>query len=134
MYKGEPLQSLHRGLSKAPGRGNLDRGFTLLEVMIGLAIVAGVVVTLIASLNYHLGLSSDNREILTAAIIGREKVEEIGVFGPPDEKSGDFGVDLSGFALTIKETEDKRFESSERIDLKVVWDDREVFFLLYRKK
>jgi general secretion pathway protein I len=44
-----------------------QRGFTLLEVMISLAIVGGLLVTLIYTLNYHLGITE--RQFITTDIV-----------------------------------------------------------------
>lgn len=53
------------------------RGFTLLEVMISLAIVAGLLVTLIYTLNYHLGIANRQVIITTATLLAKEKMYEI---------------------------------------------------------
>jgi len=52
------------------------RGFTLLEVMIALAIAAGVLLTVISSLNYHLAIVGQDREETVAALAGRAKLED----------------------------------------------------------
>jgi general secretion pathway protein I len=52
------------------------KGFTLLEVMIALAITAGVLLTVISSLNYHLSIIGQDREETTAALLGRAKLED----------------------------------------------------------
>lgn len=52
------------------------RGFTLLEVMIALAIAAGVLLTVISSLNYHLSLVARDREETTAVLLARAKLED----------------------------------------------------------
>ncbi|MCM0080126.1 prepilin-type N-terminal cleavage/methylation domain-containing protein [Geomonas sp. Red32] len=52
------------------------RGFTLLEVMIALAIAAGVLLTVISSLNYNLALVSSDAEETTAVLAGRAKLDD----------------------------------------------------------
>ncbi len=54
-----------------------DRGFTLLEIMVSLAIVGGLLVTLIYSLNYHLGIASRHEFITTATLLARGKMAEV---------------------------------------------------------
>ncbi|NMC73756.1 MAG: type II secretion system minor pseudopilin GspI [Geobacteraceae bacterium] len=53
------------------------KGFTLLEVMVALAIMAGVVLTVISSVNYHLALATRDREETIALLLARSKVEEL---------------------------------------------------------
>lgn len=53
------------------------KGFTLLEVMVALAIMAGVVLTVISSLNYHLSLTARNNEESVALLLARAKLEEL---------------------------------------------------------
>ena len=50
-----------------------DEGFTLLEVMIALAVLAGVVVTVLSTLNYHLGVASRSSDLVTASILGKKQ-------------------------------------------------------------
>lgn len=53
-----------------------ESGFTLLEVMIALAIMAGVILTIISSFNYHLSVVGRDREETIAVLLAREKMEE----------------------------------------------------------
>jgi general secretion pathway protein I len=53
------------------------KGFTLLEVMVALAIMAGVVLTILSSVNYHLSLSGQNQDEATAILLARVKLEEL---------------------------------------------------------
>ena len=52
------------------------RGFTLLEVMISLAIVGGLLVTLVHTLNHHLGIVERHVVITTATLLAKEKLVE----------------------------------------------------------
>lgn len=65
------------------------KGFTLLEIMIALAIMAGVILTVITSFNYHLSVVSRDREETIAVLLARAKLEEPG-FTDLQEKEGDF--------------------------------------------
>ena len=51
-------------------------GFTLLEVMISLAIVGGLLVTLIYTLNYHLSLAGRQETLTVATMLAKNKVLE----------------------------------------------------------
>jgi len=53
------------------------RGFTLLEVMVALAIMAGVIVTLLGSVNYHLGIIAGERDSTTMTLLARNRIAEI---------------------------------------------------------
>jgi general secretion pathway protein I len=53
-----------------------DKGFTLLEVMVSVAIVGGLLVTLIYSLNYHLGIAARHEFITTATLLAKDKMAE----------------------------------------------------------
>jgi general secretion pathway protein I len=65
------------------------KGFTLLEVMISLAIMAGVLLTVITTMNSHLNLVSREREETIAVLLARAKLDEPG-FRDLREKKGTF--------------------------------------------
>ena len=52
-------------------------GFTLLEIMIALAIVGGLLITLIYTLNYHLNLAERHETVTIASLLAREKIIEM---------------------------------------------------------
>lgn len=60
------------GMSARSCRG----GFTLLEVMICLALVASLLVTLIYTLNYHLGVADRQVIMTTATVLAKKKMHE----------------------------------------------------------
>lgn len=53
------------------------KGFTLLEVMVALAIMASVIVTLIGATNYHLGLLQGEQETTVLTILARQQLESL---------------------------------------------------------
>lgn len=57
--------------------GKANRGFTLLEVMISLAVVGGLMVTLIYTLTYHLGLAEKNMTVTVSAGLAKEKLHSM---------------------------------------------------------
>ena len=70
-----------------------DRGFTLLEVMVALAIIATALVTLLGSHLMSLNLAQKHKEQTLAAMLARQKMEE-NLTVPFDSlvtDSGDFG-------------------------------------------
>lgn len=108
-----------------------EKGFTVLEVMICLAILAGVVVTVLASLNHHLGLVSYNRDLVTATILGKEKAEEVALHGLPRLRKGGFAGADERFSWRL-DTEETEFKGLKRIDISVEWEgDRRVSFISY---
>ncbi len=67
------------------------KGFTLLEVLISLAIVGGLLITLIYTLNYHLGLAERQKTVTVATLLAKNKIADLerspendkGAFDPP---------------------------------------------------
>lgn len=53
------------------------RGFTLLEVVIALAIMAVVILTLLGSVNYHLGVIAEERDSTAMTLLARARMAEI---------------------------------------------------------
>lgn len=72
------------------------KGFTLLEVMISLAIVGGLLVTLIYTLNYHLGIADRHRTITISTSLAKDKIYEMET--NPREIKGNFPEPYSGFS------------------------------------
>ncbi|MDD2364614.1 MAG: prepilin-type N-terminal cleavage/methylation domain-containing protein [Desulfuromonadaceae bacterium] len=54
-----------------------NNGFTLLEVMIALAIMAGVIITLLGTVNYHLGIISNERDSTVMTLLARTRITEL---------------------------------------------------------
>lgn len=97
------------------------RGFTLLEVMIALAIAAGVLLTVISSVNYHLSIIGQDAEETTAILIGRAKLDDPEFVKVPDNK-GSFAPEHPelNWEREVTETE---FKGIDRITLTVRWND-----------
>ncbi len=70
---------------------NKKNGFSLLEVMISLAITGGLLVTLIYTLNHHLGIAERQKIITDCTNLAKQKLHEMektpttgkGQFNPP---------------------------------------------------
>ena len=95
-------------------------GFTLLEVMIALAIMAGVMLTVIGSFNYHLSMVERDRQETMAVLLGRAKMDDP-AFRPGDGGKGTFAPDRPeiAWAVDIKPTE---YPGVNRVILTVSWD------------
>lgn len=115
--------------------------------MIALAVLAGVVVTVLSTLNYHLGVASRSSDLVTASILGRTKTEEVALFGLPTPGEGGFdgeagvaggagvrgvgGLERFRWKVTPEKTE---IEGLTRVGVRVFWDnDREVSFTSFRR-
>jgi general secretion pathway protein I len=58
--------------------GTLKRdGFTLLEVLIALAIIGGLLVTLISTLNYQLGIVGKQEAVTVATLLARSRMADL---------------------------------------------------------
>ena len=63
-------------------------GFTFLEVLIALAIVGSLLVTVIYTLNYHLGIVERHEAITIATFLAKEKMADLEK--DPVQEKGDF--------------------------------------------
>lgn len=86
-------------------------GFTLLEVMISLAIVGGLLVTLIYTLNYHLGIAERHGIITTATNLAKEKIYEMEQ--SPAESKGFFPEPYSDFSYETSVKDSSFYGMSE---------------------
>lgn len=62
------------------------KGFSLLEVLIALAIMSGVLMTVIVSFNYHLGIVVSDKEETAAVLLARAKIDDPGFVALPEGK------------------------------------------------
>jgi general secretion pathway protein I len=53
------------------------KGFTLLEVVVALAIMAAVILTVLGSLNYHLDSIAAERDTTTLTLLARNRLAEL---------------------------------------------------------
>ncbi len=70
-------------------------GFTLLEIMISLAIIGGLLVTLLYSLNYHLGIAERHETLTIATMLAKNKLHEVET--SPVAAKGDFPAPYSSY-------------------------------------
>jgi general secretion pathway protein I len=84
-------------------------GFTLLEVLVSLAIMSGLVVTVVHSLNYNLSIVERQKDMVVAVMLAREKLsyyafvnknEDKGTFEKPFD---DFRYELKSYPSTLPE-------------------------------
>ena len=79
-------------------------GFTLLEVMVALSIIAIVLVSLLVSQSHSISLQGEAKFNTTAALLAQKKVSEIETKNKDDlmSDSGDFGDDFPDYFWEIK--------------------------------
>ncbi|GAB4344642.1 MAG: hypothetical protein Kow0089_21280 [Desulfobulbaceae bacterium] len=87
-------------------------GFTLLEVMIAVSIIAVAFVTLIGSQSQSVSIAAQTRFAITSALLAQQKMTEIEAtdFGSVFSEQGDFGDEYPGYSwqtevITLGESE-----------------------------
>ncbi|MSM40191.1 MAG: type II secretion system protein GspI [Geobacter sp.] len=110
------------------------RGFTLLEVMVALAIIAGVLMTVISSFGYHLGIATRDREETVAMVLARARIDDAVLRG---EKTGTgtFTPDWPEISWKLA-TESTQWPGIEQLNLTVSWNREQQRLILtkYREK
>lgn len=110
----------------SPARRRAPAGFTLIEVLVALAIVAIAFVGLLGLHNGNLRVVSHDQNLATATLLAREYITqfelveqwpELGSTGGTIEKA-------PGFAWEREVTEVPDLPSLRRIDLRIIWDPR----------
>ena len=74
---------------------NTARGFTLLEVIISLAIVGGLLVTLIYTLNYQLGIVERHEAVTVGTLLAKNELMEME--SSPASRKGTFEEPFSAY-------------------------------------
>lgn len=62
------------------------RGFTLLEVMVALAMMAGVILTVLGAVNYHLAVIAAERDNTALTLLARSQMAELELLGTLAQK------------------------------------------------
>jgi general secretion pathway protein I len=97
-----------------------ETGFTLLEVMIALAIMAGVILTVISSFNHHLSVVNRDREETIAVLLARAKLDDPG-FMASDGGKGTFAPDWPNIAWA-SDVKPTNYPGVSRVTLTVSWE------------
>jgi general secretion pathway protein I len=109
-----------------------DSGFTLLEVMIAMAILAIALTSLFGAQSASVALATETRFNIQAPLLARMQMATIRSAEEVFDDSGDFGEDFSGFQwqLTVEEAllpESEIFldleEKLQHLTLVVTWGE-----------
>ena len=97
------------------------RGFTLLEVMIAMAILATTLVVVFQSQSQSVSMAGRARFETTASLLAQSRMAEIEAANPENVVSdnGDFGDDFPDYSWQVDVTETE-LESLKKIEVKVV--------------
>lgn len=112
------------GAGRRPGRGKA--GFTLLEVIVALTILAAGIAGIIALLTGSLRLSGSARDLSDASIYASQRLEEalLSPVAAPGEESGRFGERYRWTVRTSLAPDDPDVPfRTVRIEVRVAWDD-----------
>lgn len=105
---------------------NSDRGFTLLELMVALSIVATALVTLLGTHLLSLNLAQRQKEQTMAVLLARQKMEETMTmeFDSIASESGDFGDIQPGYYWET-EIEEADIENLKSVEILIKYPDGE---------
>jgi len=135
--KQEQLLSPSRGLYEQEANTPIlqysksNLGFTLLEVMIAIAIIAITLVAVFGSQSQSLLLANEAKFSTTAALLAQSKMAEIEAVNPKDlaSDSGDFGENFPNYHwnLTVSDVSfigtDEVLDYLKRIDLSIFYGE-----------
>jgi type II secretion system protein I len=111
-----PNHKRHNGRMKRTSK----KGFTLLEVMIAVAILAITLVAVFQSQSQSISMAGNARFLTTASLLAQSKMAEVEVIDMRNIKSeaGDFGRDFPDYEwrMTVKEMD---IETVKKIELVV---------------
>lgn len=117
-------------------RGEAGRlGFTLLEVMVSMAIIAIALTAVLGSQSQSVSFATEAKFTTTAALLAQGKMAELEAMNPEDlaSDSGDFGEDFPDYSWEVT-LGDVFFSEPEnvsnhlqQIDLTVSWGEEEVY-------
>jgi general secretion pathway protein I len=97
-----------------------DKGFTLMEVMIAMAILAIALVTIFQSQSQSISMTGNSRFLTTASLLAQGKMAEIEMLDIKDVRTdnGDFGDGFPDYNWRV-ELKDTDFDVVKKIELTV---------------
>jgi len=112
-------------------RSSRPGGFTLLEVLVALALLAGALTSLVVSFNYHLSVSLRDKEETTALLLGRALLDDP-AFLSSSTTEGTFAPDYPDITWT-RQTTPAQLPRLKRYVLTISWqtDKRSLSLVTY---
>lgn len=112
-----------------------DWGFTLLEVMVAMALIAIALTAVLGSQSQSVSLAGEARFYTTASLLAQSKMAEIEVKELEDlsTDSGDFGEDFPGYTWqlsvnhVILDRPENVSDHLRQIDLTISWGEDEFY-------
>lgn len=98
-----------------------NHGFTLLEVMIAMAILAIALVAVYQSQSQSISMAGDSRFLTTASLLAQARMTEIDAADPREAVSGkgDFGDDFPDYTWQVEVTDVEESSFLKKIALTV---------------
>lgn len=106
-------------------------GFTLIEILIALAIVSGALITIIYTVNFHLSLIQRHETITTATMLGSQKIREVTEM--ETVRSGAFPEPYEEYTFDMV-IEDSLFEGIKIVKLSVTKEKETVYLNKFIEK
>ena len=112
-----------------------DSGFTFLEVMVAVALLAIALIAVLGSQSQSVSLASEARFYTTVTLLAQGKMAEIEAkdLDTLSSDSGDFGEDFPNYSWNLKVSdveipgEEEAYEHLRQIDLIVSWGQHELY-------
>lgn len=111
------------------------KGFTLLEVMVALAIMAAVVVTVLGAVNYHIAVIANERDSTTLTLLARARMSDMELSTAPLTGTGTFAPSRPEFTWKA-ELLPAKLPGLQKLILRVqrTGDNKEVVLVRYLPK
>jgi type II secretion system protein I len=99
-------------------------GFTLIEVIVALTVIAYAFVGLLGLHNRNIAMIADDQDLTRATLLARQFITEMELVEFPEigTRRGEFG-NAPGFVWEA-EVEETELPSVRRVHLRVIWDER----------
>lgn len=108
------------------------KGFTLIEVMIAIAIIAIALVVILHSCGLGISMASESQDFSLATLLAQGKMAEIELEGFPEVggEEGDFGEEYPRFAWKETVTESP-IEDLRKVVLTISWAEKNLEVITY---
>ncbi|MBI3990641.1 MAG: type II secretion system protein [Candidatus Omnitrophica bacterium] len=102
-----------------------NKGFTLLEVAVTLAILATALVIILGQVARGIKMSADAKFLSISTILAQQKMSDIEISGypPVSNKKGDFGAEYPGFSWETEVTEPDAASGIREATVTVQWGE-----------